>query len=112
MLVTDCHCCVIDQTWDDIARVAWAGYLNDGRGLVRVDAPRGNEAVARPLMLYQPLATGLTPEEADLVQAYDPTREVIVVVTDHDGRHACKASHLDWTPPAAYAHTARVPILN
>lgn len=108
MLVTDCHCCVIDETWKDIARVGWAGYLNDGRGLVRIDT-RG--AHSRP-MLYIPLAAGLTEQESQLAQNYDPTKEVIVCIVDDEGRHACRASHLEWTPPSIYARSEAVPLLN
>lgn len=106
MLVTDCHCCVIDETWKDIARMAWAGYLNDGRGLVRIDT-RGDRT-----MLYLPLAAELTAQESQLAQAYDPTKEAVVVIVDEEGRHACRASHLDWTPPSIYARSEAAPWLN
>ena len=108
MLVTDCHCCVIDQTWKDIARVAWAGYLNDGRGLVRIDARDADPH----MMLYLPLTAGLTAQETQLAQTYDPTKEAVVCIVDADGRHACRASHLEWTPPAVYARIESVPSLN
>lgn len=108
MLVTDCHCCVIDESWKDIARMAWAGYLNDGRGLVRIDM---GGAGARS-MLYMPLTTGLTAQESQLAECYDPTREVVVCIVDAGGRHACRASHLEWTPPSIYARVEAVPVLN
>jgi hypothetical protein len=108
MLVTDCHCCVIDETWKDIARMAWAGYLNDGRGLVRIDA-RGADSRS---MLYVPLTVGLNAQESQLAQIYDPTKEAVVVIVDEEGRHACRASHLDWTPPSIYARVEKAPELN
>lgn len=108
MLVTDCHCCVIDETWKDIARMAWAGYLNDGRGLVRIDTRGAN---SHP-MLYMPLTADLPAQECQLAQAYDPTKEVVVIIIDEEGRHACRASHLDWTPPSIYARSETAPWLN
>jgi hypothetical protein len=112
MLVTDCHCTVIEQNWKDIARIAWAGYLNDGRGVLRIDATRTDTVSPRPLMFYQPLTLGLAEDECLLAEAYDPTKEVVVCVVDCGGRHTCKASHLDSTPPAIYAQSERVPVFN
>lgn len=112
MLVTDCNCTVIEQNWKDIARIAWAGYLNDGRGVLRIDAGRTDTVSPPPLMFYQPLTPDLAEDERLLAEAYDPTKEVVVCVVDGVGRHTCKASHLESTPPAIYAHSERVPVFD
>ena len=112
MLVTDCHCTVIEQNWKDIARNAWSGYLNDGRGVLRVNTTQTDTVNPRPLMFYQPLTLGLTEDERELVETYDPTKEVVVCVVDCSGRHTCKASHLELTPPAVYAQSERVPVFD
>lgn len=101
MLVTDCHCCVIEENWKRIAATAWAGYLNDARGIVRIDVTHPDH----PLIYYQPLAAGVAAEEIELVNTYDPNREVVVCIVDAGGRHTCRASHLDLAPPAAYARS-------
>ncbi len=103
MIVTDCHCCVIEESWSDIAVIAWSGYLNVGRGLVRVDTTRTKSTSPDPLMLYQSLDAQLHPDEISLIEDYDPNKEAVVCIVDTGGRHACKASHMDLTPPAAYA---------
>lgn len=112
MLVTDCQLTLIEQNWKDIARIAWSGYLNDGRGVLRIDAGRTDTVTPRPLMFYQPLTLGLAEDERLLAEAYDPTKEVVVCAVDRDGRHTCKASHLESTPPAIYAQSERVPVFD
>ncbi|NUQ38586.1 MAG: hypothetical protein HUU23_12490 [Caldilineales bacterium] len=106
MLVTDCHCCVIEENWKRIAAAAWAGYLNDGRGIVRIVAAQSNAPQDRPLVYYQPLAAGVEGDEMELARSYDPNREVVVCIVDAAGRHTCRASHLELTPPTVYAHSA------
>ena len=105
MIVTDCHCCVIEETWGDIAHIAWAGYLNEGRGLVQIDTTRTSTGSSRPLMFYQPASVNLAVDEDALVRVYDPTKEAVVCVIDDDGRHVCKAAHEVQAPPAIYSRS-------
>lgn len=42
----------------------------------------------------------------ELARSYDPNREVVVCIVDAAGRHTCRASHLELTPPTVYAHSA------
>ena len=108
MLVTDCHCCVIEETWSDIARIAWAGYLNNGRGLVEIDKTQAPVASVHPRMLFRPAVADLPADEAALIQTYNPNKEVVVCIIDASGRHTCRASDSWSTPPSVYARAPQI----
>lgn len=103
MLVVDCHNRVIEDYWQDIATVAWSGYLNNGRGIVRVDTTKTRTDSTLPLMLYQPLSVRLEIDQLKLVNNYEPSKEVIVCVLDDSGQHTCKARFPEQTPPSVYS---------
>lgn len=104
MFMTETLHQIIDGEWVEIAAMAWAGYLNDGRGVVKIDAiTAAREGSRGHIKMYVPMSAHLPSDEECLVCTYDPLREVVVCALDMEGRHSCRVAHDDLTPPAAFA---------
>lgn len=94
----------IAANWETLAALAWRGFLRSGRGSLRL-----NERIFRdslpgdPLLARVHCATGGRGPEAELVQGYDPEREIVCTVTCADGFTA-KTYQLrgPLAPPEAY----------
>ncbi len=73
------------EQWEDLARAAWMGYQDSGRGLVFVDQ-RGAEGVLTPI-IYIPASSPGLPRDyiVDLMRVYDPKTEIVVLVIHPDG---------------------------
>lgn len=120
----DSHVEFIHLNWDQLAAGAWEGFLEAGRGAMVIDLA-ASPAQSPGGYWEENLTTGSyipdqnpdsgtptewpTPDVSQLVKAYNPEQEVVVVILGEDDQMSVYRAGLKDhpTPPEAWANRGR-----
>lgn len=102
----------IQQYWEPLAAVAWAGHLAQGPGAVVIDRRvQGAPLIsyADQTMLVQQGFPKHIPDLLEHLAEYDPASEVVLVVCWEEYTIGYRLRAAELSPPAAYARAQQVP---
>jgi hypothetical protein len=101
----------IEQHWEPLAALAWAGHLADGPGAVVIDRRVGRApaiSYANEAALIAQAIAEVVPDMLDHLAGYDPASEVVFIVHWEDRTLGYRLRAAELPPPSAYVQAQRI----